>query len=220
MPAVPIRSPFCSSVSPLPGRPSLNREPARSGRWLSSAPVSFRLKTSPCARQVAEQALARCDGTRRHTPTWCPRGRCSAREPVAQVLPSVRRSGDAEDACAFQCVGKDLQPTNFIVAAVAPDVHERQTRRSVALRHVGVPEHDDSIALLDELIGAQLELVIRADHLLQDLYPRLLSLMPPRAGKLGRVRALPHEVIAPHIERALEITLAEELITLPQRVRL
>jgi hypothetical protein len=54
----------------------------------------------------------------------------------------------------------------------------------------------------------------------EDRDRRLLSLMPPRAGKLCRVRALPDEAVAPQIERPLEIALAEALVPLSQRVGL
>ena len=49
---------------------------------------------------------------------------------------------------------------------------------------------------------------------------RLLSLMPPRAGKTRVVVAHPDEVVGPQIEHPLEITFAVALVALPQRVRL
>jgi hypothetical protein len=63
-----------------------------------------------------------------------------------------------------------------------------------------VPEHDERIALLKELLGGQLILVIRTERLLKDVDGRLLSLMPPRAGKT-RVVAHPDEVVGPQIDR-------------------
>ena len=62
-------------------------------------------------------------------------------------------------------------------------------------------------------------LVIRTERLLKDADRRLLSLMPPRAGKT-RVVAHPDEVVGPQIEHPLEITFAVALVALPQRVRL
>jgi hypothetical protein len=47
-----------------------------------------------------------------------------------------------------------------------------------------VAEHNNCVALLDELVSAQLELVVCAEHLLQDLDRRLLSLIPPRPRKV------------------------------------
>src|SRR5215207_4100215 len=81
-------------------------------------------------------------------------------------------------------------------------------------------KHDHGIALLDELIRAQLEPVPRANHLLEDLDRRLLSLVAPRAGKLRIARALPNEVVAPKIQRSLEIALTEALVAVSQRVGL
>ena len=64
-------------------------------------------------------------------------------------LPAARRwrhfqevdpkaSGDAKHPCALERVGEDLQ-TADLVAAIAPDVHDGQLLRPLALRQVGVP---------------------------------------------------------------------------------
>jgi hypothetical protein len=63
-------------------------------------------------------------------------------------------------------------------------VHHGQPLGPLALRQVGVPENNDGVALLDELVRAQLELVPRPNRLLENLDRRLLSLMPPRTGKV------------------------------------
>src|SRR5918995_2324575 len=147
------------------------------------------------------------------------RGCCVCGETGVRFLASPEASGDAEQPCALERVGEDLQ-TADLVAAIAPDVHDGHPLGPLALRQVGVTEHDDGVALLDELVGAELELVPRPNRLLEDPDGRLLSLMAPRAGKFRRVRALPYEVVAPQIERPLEIALVEALVTLSQRVRL
>jgi hypothetical protein len=91
----------------------------------------------------------------------------SAGSPLSS--PCLKASGDAEDPCALEGVGEDLQATDLLVAAIAPDVHDGQPLGPLALRQVGVPEHDDGVALLDELVRAQLELVPRPNRLLEDL---------------------------------------------------
>src|SRR3712207_4927402 len=62
-------------------------------------------------------------------------------------------SGDTEQACGLQRVREDLQATDLLIAAVAPDVHHRHARGAPALLQIGVPEHDHGVALLDELVG-------------------------------------------------------------------
>ena len=81
---------------------------------------------------------------------------CIARRSPPFRLP--RTSGDAEDPCALERVGEDVQ------AEISSSPRKRRmcttgsrSDRSPSL--VGVPEHDDSVALLDELVRAPLELV-------------------------------------------------------------
>src|ERR1044071_9880774 len=94
----------------------------------------------------------------------------------AGALRSLPGSGDAEDLCALERVGEDLQAADLVVTPIAPDVHDRQPLRPLALGHVGMTEYDDRVALFDELVGAQLELVPRSYGLLQHLDRGLLAL--------------------------------------------
>src|SRR5664279_5257158 len=82
-----------------------------------------------------------------------------------------------------------------------------------------MPECDDRVALLEKLVGDQLELVPFADRLLQGANRCLLSLMPPGARHAGPV-VFPDEVIGPRIGRPFEITLAEALVALLRSVNL
>jgi len=43
--------------------------------------------------------------------------------------------------------------TRDLIALPAPDVHDWRLGRPVALFHLGVPEHDDGVAVLEELVG-------------------------------------------------------------------
>src|SRR5664279_1742417 len=76
-----------------------------------------------------------------------------------------------------------------------------------------MPECDDRVALLEKLVGDQLELVPFADRLLQGANRCLLPFIPPRPGNARRV-VIPDEVIGPRIGRPFEITLAEALVAL------
>src|SRR5215210_3996869 len=96
-------------------------------------------------------------------------GSAAWREKWTRFLRFAEGSGDTEDPCALQRVGEDLQPTDLLVATVAPDVDHRHALGPLALGQIGVPEDDDRVALLDELVGAELELVPRANRLLEDL---------------------------------------------------
>jgi hypothetical protein len=57
-----------------------------------------------------------------------------------------------------------------------PDGHDQQPLGPLTLGYVGLPEHDNGVALLDELVRAHLELVPRPNRLLEDLDRRLLPL--------------------------------------------
>src|SRR5664279_811468 len=82
-----------------------------------------------------------------------------------------------------------------------------------------MPECDDRVALLEKLVGDQLELVPFADRLLQGANRCLLPFIPPRPGNARRV-VIPDEVIGPRIGRPFEITLAEALVALFRSVNL
>jgi len=68
--------------------------------------------------------------------------------PPSNVL--VSGLGDPEESCALECVGEDLQSRDLL-APIAPDVHDRKSRRPLPFGQVGMAKHDDRVALLDEL---------------------------------------------------------------------
>lgn len=81
-----------------------------------------------------------------------------------------------------------------------------------------MPECDDRVAMLEKLVGDQLELVPFADRLLQGAIAACFPSYRPDPGMPTCV--IPDEVIGPRIGRPFEITLAEALVALFRSVNL
>src|SRR5215210_5402617 len=81
-------------------------------------------------------------------------------------------------------------------------------------------EHDDRVAILEELVGDQVEFVPGPDRLLQNLHRSVLALVRAAPGHVLRIATLPDEIVGPVGQRSLDVSLRELLIALPQQVAL
>ena len=79
-------------------------------------------------------------------------------------------------------VREDLQSADLVVAAEAPDMHHRQLGTLIALLNFVMAEHNDRVAILEELVGGERELVPRPHGVLKDLDGRVLALMRAPTG--------------------------------------
>ena len=65
-----------------------------------------------------------------------------------------------------------------------------------------MPEDDDRVVVLVELVGGQAELIPGADRSLHDLHRCVVAGVLASAGKILRIRTLPHEVLGPRLGTA------------------
>src|SRR5947209_8033163 len=98
----------------------------------------------------------------------------------------IRASDDSEQLCALQSVGEDLKPLRRAVLE-APHMDHRELCRVAALLEVSVRERDDGVAVGDQLVDVELELVPAADGLLERLKSLRLALVLAAARELGGV---------------------------------
>src|SRR4051812_5444459 len=125
--------------------------------------------------------------------------------------------GDAQHLSPLQRVREDLEALDLI-ALPAPDVDHWNLGAVAALADLVMPEDHDGVAALEELVGGKLELVPAPHRLLEGAERSLAALVLAATRQLGRVRALPDEVVGPVLRGRFDVPLVDLVVPLAHLV--